>query len=128
MPLWWFGGICQLQSNATSIFLTVLCCAVCLLLVLQLAAQVRKVEQQEKKLKSLMEQVNGLKDQIQSLNAARQKAQDSFTQQLQVRQRFDLNGHWPPWYHGQLLVNEAHGGLLDANRAWCLSNAVCAAP
>lgn len=42
------------------------------------------MEQQEKKLKSLTDQVSGLKDQIQSLNAARQKAQDNFTQQLQV--------------------------------------------
>jgi cellobiose-specific phosphotransferase system component IIA len=58
----------------------------------QLASQVRKVEQQVKKQKSLADQVTSLKDQIQSLNAARQKAQDNFTQQLQVR----ATGHWQP--------------------------------
>jgi hypothetical protein len=61
----------------------VLCCLL-LCWLPQLAAQVRKVEQQEKKLKSLTDQVSGLKEQIQSHNAARQKAQDNFTEQMQV--------------------------------------------
>lgn len=59
-----------------------LCCVLCW--VPQLAAQLRKVQQQEKKLKSLTDQVSGLKEQIQSLTAARQKAQDNLTEQMQV--------------------------------------------
>lgn len=50
----------------------------------QLAAQTRKLEQAEKKVKSSTEQAQGLKEQIQAQTAARQKAQDSLNKQLQV--------------------------------------------
>jgi hypothetical protein len=50
----------------------------------QLAAQTRKLEQAEKKVKSSSEQAQGLKEQIQAQTAARQKGQDSFNKQLQV--------------------------------------------
>lgn len=51
---------------------------------MQLAAQTRKLEQAEKKVRSSNEQAKGLKEQIQAQTAARQKAQDSFNKQLQV--------------------------------------------
>jgi hypothetical protein len=51
----------------------------------QLAAQVRKAEQQEKTIQSLIKESKRLKDQMQSATAARQKMQDGLDQQLQVR-------------------------------------------
>lgn len=47
----------------------------------------RKAEQQEKTIQSLSKESKRLKDQMQSTSAARQKMQDGFNQQLQVRGR-----------------------------------------
>lgn len=52
---------------------------------LQVAAQVRKADQQEKTIQGLHNESKRLKDQIQSLTAARQKLQDSLDQQRQVK-------------------------------------------
>lgn len=59
----------------------VVCCAVrCV----QLSPQIRKVEQQQKKIKSQADQIHGLNEQLGVLQAERQQAQKKFNQQLEV--------------------------------------------
>jgi len=58
----------------------VVCCGVCV----QLSPQIRKVEQQQKKIKSQADQIHSLNEQLGVLQAERQQAQKKFNHQLEV--------------------------------------------